>query len=270
MMACIGQVSNALPPSFSCLTATTPSGHRNTHRHVTPSPSATLALMTTADDGHVTTMETGGQRWHDVAVTMDNHNDDWRTKDNVKNETGNNGQQHGCASAPPLPLPPPSFTPCVLLASHCIFSQLDTCFPYVRISETGPQLVLNQLRLRLVETSLSTIENWQKPHWTSWCWFSPVFRGSSTCEDQSCQILTKDQTGPDFQALLASSNQTQYSAGISAYAAYQVAHNSSFLSNASFATCLHVIDSQWSAQERVEIETKTSCLVRSSSWISSR
>jgi len=44
MMACIGQVSNVLPPSFSCLTATMPSGHHNTHRHITPSPSATLGI----------------------------------------------------------------------------------------------------------------------------------------------------------------------------------------------------------------------------------
>ena len=73
-----------------------------------------------------------------------------------------------------------------------------------------------------------------------------------------------------WSSTLASSSQIQYSARISAYATYQVACNSSFLSNASFATCLHIIDSQWSVRERVEIEIKTSHLFRNSSWISSR
>ena len=50
------------------------------------------------------------------------------------------------------------------------------------------------------------------------------------------------EVGKKWEVTLASSSQTQYSAGISAYAACQVARNSSFLSNASFATCLRVID----------------------------
>jgi len=84
---------------------------------------------------------------------MDDHNNNRQTKDDVKNETGDDGQQQGHTNAPPL------IHPCVVVASHSIFSKLDTCFPYVRSSETSPQPVLNQLRLRLVETGLSTNEN---------------------------------------------------------------------------------------------------------------
>jgi len=64
MMECVGQVNilYALPTSFSCLTATTPSSHRNTHCHITPHPLPPLVLMTTPDNSNTMMMETGGQQ----------------------------------------------------------------------------------------------------------------------------------------------------------------------------------------------------------------
>jgi len=94
-------------------------------------------------------METG--RWW-LAVTMDDHNDDQWTMDDAKNEMGDDGQQQGHTNAAPLPL----IHPCVVVASHSIFSKLDTCFPYVRSSKTGPQPVET-------ETGWDQSFNWWKP-----------------------------------------------------------------------------------------------------------
>jgi len=201
MMAFVGQVSTlyALPASFFCLTATMPSGHHNTHQPLPHHPLTLCYLWHWWQ--HLTTVT--WQWWCNVAVTMDVHNDNqwprmmrrmrWATMDNNKD----------VQVLPSSPCPPPLIDPYVVLASHSIFSQLHTCFPYVRSSETGWDW--DWLRLRLVETGLSTDKNQQKPHWTGWHSFSPVFQGSSACEDQSwsrsCQILTKDWTGLDFQAL---------------------------------------------------------------------
>ncbi|KIJ97835.1 hypothetical protein K443DRAFT_104921 [Laccaria amethystina LaAM-08-1] len=50
------------------------------------------------------------------------------------------------------------------VCSTSICSKLDTYVPYVSSSETGPRLVVNQLRPKLVKTGLSTIKNRRKPH----------------------------------------------------------------------------------------------------------
>ena len=151
---------------------------------------------TTMMNGHTTMMETGRQRWHDVAATTDDHNE---TDDNNNDGwckdygMGDDGQQH-MGAAPPAPLIHSSVVLVYLVNQIHIFPMLVATRP-----------VLNQLRLRLVETGLSTNQNQPKPHWTSWRRFSLVFCGPSTWEDRSwswsCQIWTKDQTGPDFQAL---------------------------------------------------------------------
>jgi len=65
---------------------------------------------------------------------------------------GDDRQQQGHTNAPPLPLPPPLVHPCVVVASHSIFSKLDTCFPYVRSSSL-------QDWLRLVFQLMKTDEN---------------------------------------------------------------------------------------------------------------
>jgi hypothetical protein len=62
-----------------------------------------------------------------------------------------------------LPCPPvPPVHSHVCSTSIC--SKLDTYVPYVSSSETGPRLVVNQLRPKLVKTGLSTVKNRRKPH----------------------------------------------------------------------------------------------------------
>ena len=135
MMAFVGQVSTlyALPASFFCLTATMPSGHHNTHQPLPHHPLTLCYLWHWWQ--HLTTVT--WQWWCNVAVTMDVHNDNqwprmmrrmrWATMDNNKD----------VQVLPSSPCPPPLIDPYVVLASHSIFSQLHTCFPYVRSSETG-------------------------------------------------------------------------------------------------------------------------------------
>jgi len=96
----------ALPPFFSYLIATMPSSLCNTCQP--PPPHLTLCHLWHWQ--HTTTMETGGWRWCDVAVTMDDHNNDqqlrtmwrmrWATMDNHKDAW----------VLPPPSSYPPSFT----------------------------------------------------------------------------------------------------------------------------------------------------------------
>ena len=158
--------------------------------------------------------DTMWQWWWMTTTTTDDHNDDGWCKEYrwpqwwwMMQRICDGWRWTTTRGCYPTLLPPPP--PCSLSCSTSIFSKLDTYFPYASSYETGSQPV-NQLRLRLIETSLSTIKNHPNPHWTGWHQFSPVFHGSSTWEDQSWswsyQIWTKDRTGLDFQAPLKQSD----------------------------------------------------------------
>ena len=145
MMAFVGQVSTlyALPPSFFCLTATTPSGHHNTHQPLPPHPLALCHLWCWQQ--HLTTV----MRWRWRQADDDDATWQWEWMSTMTiNDQGWckewDGQQwtttRTCECSPPPPAPP-LIHPYAVLASHSIFSQLHTCFPYVRSSSTSPQPV---------------------------------------------------------------------------------------------------------------------------------
>ena len=143
-------------------------------------------------------METGGQQWHDVAVTMDDHNNRqlqqwWMTEDDAKN------MRWATMDNNTWMLPHPAAHPCSLLCSTSIFSKLDTYLSYVSSYETSPQSVETETgwdqsfnHKKLTKTALNQLKLVQ----SSFLWFfnlgGPVL----------VSVLSNLDKRPDFQALI--------------------------------------------------------------------